>query len=104
MTQCAALYRAGYQMAERGLLPDDVIAKVPGPTKSPTSYRAFLKTAYIQARPDWVMEVILKADRVRLPCCQCSRLRHRNGQRVYLELGLQLKPFDSRSGKEELLG
>lgn len=56
--------RAGYLVGQRGLTPDDIIAKMPGPAKSPTSYQAFLKTDYVHTRPDWIMDVILTADKV----------------------------------------
>lgn len=61
-------------MTERGLSPDEIIAKLPGPVTSPTSYRAFLKGEYIKVRPDWILNVVMEADTVRCFWVICQQL------------------------------
>jgi len=64
MTACLPLDRAGYRMEERGLTMDDVVAKMPGPPKSKTSYQAYFKSDYVRVAPDWVLNVVMEANDV----------------------------------------
>ena len=84
------LRRAGYKVGERNLGPDDVIAKIPVPQTSPTSYRAFLRTDYIRVRPDWVLSIVMEADKL-------ARTFDRKGKRI------RRPPFDVKSMKFQCL-
>jgi hypothetical protein len=54
-------------MDKRGLTMDDVVAKMPGPPKSKTSYQSYFKSDYVRTVPDWVLNVVMEANQVPPP-------------------------------------